>query len=174
MKTQAQLTLLDSPGNQNDRAEILLWDGRLDNRDDLLWRLKDSRRSEMSNAGLALAVYERWGTSGLVRLIGDWSLVIRDRANCGIVLASDFAGVRPLYYNLQPGRVLGRAVYNLSLKRRKSMSLTSSTSADSWFSADARTIPHIKVSTRFLQVMRSACRLRGRAFAGSGRCRPAM
>ena len=106
MKTQAQLTLLDSPGNQNDRAEILLWDGRLDNRDDLLWRLKDSRRSEMSNAGLALAVYERWGTSGLVRLIGDWSLVIRDRANCGIVLASDFAGVRPLYYNLQPGRVL--------------------------------------------------------------------
>lgn len=69
-------------------------------------RLKDSLRSNTSNTALALAVYERWGTSGLVHLIGDWSVVIRDHTNRAIVLASDFAGVRPLYYNLQPGRVL--------------------------------------------------------------------
>src|SRR5271166_127816 len=109
MNTQAQLILLDclgldSPFNR-DRTEILSWDGRLDNRDDLLLRLSDSPRGDTSNAALALAAYERWGTSGFVRLIGDWSLVIRDRANRTIILASDFAGVRPLYYNLQPGRV---------------------------------------------------------------------
>jgi len=63
-------------------------------------------RDDTSNAAVALAAYNRWGTSGLVHLIGDWSLVIRDRANGLTILASDFAGVRPLYYNLQPGRVL--------------------------------------------------------------------
>jgi asparagine synthase (glutamine-hydrolysing) len=110
MKTQTQLILLDclgldSPFNR-DRTEILSWDGRLDNRDDLLMRLRDSLRGDTSNAALARAAYERWGTSGLVHLIGDWSVVIRDRANAAIILASDFAGVRPLYYHVQRGRVL--------------------------------------------------------------------
>jgi len=110
MNTQAQVILLDcleldSPLHR-DRTEILHWDGRLDNRDDLLLRLRDSLRGDTSNAALALAAYERWGTTGLVHLIGDWSVVIRDRANGAIVLASDFAGVRPLYYNVKPGRVL--------------------------------------------------------------------
>jgi asparagine synthase (glutamine-hydrolysing) len=38
-------------------------------------------------------------------LIGDWSLVLRDHANRAIVLASDFAGIRPLYYHVRPDRV---------------------------------------------------------------------
>ena len=92
---------------RNDqRTEVLHWDGRLDNRDDLLLRLRDSLRSDTSNKAIARAAYERWGTPGLVHLIGDWSLVIHDRANCLTVLASDFAGVRPLYYHVQPERVL--------------------------------------------------------------------
>ena len=90
----------------NTRTEILHWDGRLDNREDLLLRLRDSLQSETSNAAIAGAVYERWGTDGLVHLIGDWSLVLRDRVNQTTVLASDFAGVRPLYYHIQAGRVV--------------------------------------------------------------------
>lgn len=82
-------------------SEILHWDGRLDNRSDLLPRL--SLPVEASNQTIARATYDRWGTDGLVHLIGDWSLVIRDREST--VLASDFAGVRPLYYHVQDGRV---------------------------------------------------------------------
>src|SRR5262249_5777042 len=78
----------------------------LDNRGDLLLLLADSLRSDTENAALARAAYERWGISGLVRLIGDWSLVLQDYANRTIVLASDFAGVRPLYYSVQPEGVL--------------------------------------------------------------------
>jgi len=73
------------------RTEVLHWDGRLDNRDDLLLRLGDSLRGYTSNEAIARAVYERWGSEGLVHLIGDWSLVIRDRVNRMTVLASDFA-----------------------------------------------------------------------------------
>lgn len=85
--------------------EVLHWDGRLDNRDDLLLRLRDSLQGASNDEAIARAAYERWGTDGFVHLIGDWSLVVRDRAARTTVLASDFAGVRPLYYHVQDGRV---------------------------------------------------------------------
>src|SRR5215213_4771657 len=87
------------------RSEVLHWDGRLDNRSDLRLRLRDSLKGEITNEAIARATYERWGTAGFVHLIGDWSLVLRDRESRTIVLASDFAGVRPLYYHVQDGRV---------------------------------------------------------------------
>jgi asparagine synthase (glutamine-hydrolysing) len=42
----------------------------------------------------------------LIHLIGDWSLVIWDATEKAVVLASDFAGVRPLYYCVQRNRLL--------------------------------------------------------------------
>ena len=93
------------PNYQITRLPNCFFDGRLDNRNDLLLRLNDSLHGETSNAAIALAAYERWGTDGFVHLIGDWSLVIDDHANRTIVLASDFAGVRPLYYRVHAGRV---------------------------------------------------------------------
>jgi asparagine synthase (glutamine-hydrolysing) len=83
--------------------KVLHFDGRLDNRSDLLPRF--SLKGDTSNAAIARATYERSGTAGFVHLIGDWSLVIRDHANRLTVLASDFAGVRPLYYHVHEGRV---------------------------------------------------------------------
>jgi asparagine synthase (glutamine-hydrolysing) len=92
--------------NTHDRrVAVLHWDGRLDNRSDLLLRLSDSLQGESSNEAIARATYERWGTDGLVHLVGDWSLVIRDHQTRTTVLASDFAGVRPLYYHVQDGHV---------------------------------------------------------------------
>jgi asparagine synthase (glutamine-hydrolysing) len=90
---------------QDTRIEVLHWDGRLDNRADLLLRLRDSLKDETSNAAIARATYERWGVDGLVQLIGDWSLVIRDHESRTMILASDFAGVRPLYYHVRNGHV---------------------------------------------------------------------
>jgi asparagine synthase (glutamine-hydrolysing) len=97
---------IDPSREENDRIEVLHWDGRLDNRDDLLLRLRDSLKGDAGNAAIARAIYERWGVDGLVHLIGDWSVVIRDRADGSTVLASDFAGVRPLYYHVDGGHVL--------------------------------------------------------------------
>jgi asparagine synthase (glutamine-hydrolysing) len=81
------------------------WDGRLDNRSDLLLRLRDSLNGANTDAAIARATYERWGTEGLVHLIGDWSLIVRDHQKKLTILASDFAGVRPLYYHLRNGHV---------------------------------------------------------------------
>jgi len=101
-----ELKLIDNGSHDTARAEVLHWDGRLDNREDLIQRLRDLLQVDTSDAAIARAAYERWGAAGLVQLIGDWSLVIGDRARGATVLASDFAGVRPLYYCVQAGRVL--------------------------------------------------------------------
>src|SRR5690348_15959796 len=61
-------------------TNTITFDGRLDNRDDLLLRLHEALRGNTSDAGLALAVYSRWGVEGLVNLLGDWSLVIWNAA----------------------------------------------------------------------------------------------
>jgi len=105
MSSQSSLNWTDRE-NALERPAVLHWDGRIDNRGDLLPHLKELLGSETGDAALALAAYQRWETSGLVHLVGDWSAVIRDPARRAIVLASDFAGVRPLYYHVQPGRVL--------------------------------------------------------------------
>jgi asparagine synthase (glutamine-hydrolysing) len=105
MIIETELMAQDTSIDRFERASVVHWDGRLDNRNDLLLLLADSLRDDTSNSAIALAAYERWGVDGFVRLIGDWSIVIQDHVNRAIVLASDFAGVRPLYYSVQRGHV---------------------------------------------------------------------
>jgi asparagine synthase (glutamine-hydrolysing) len=52
-----------------------------------------------------LSLYETRGPEGFSELIGDWSLAIWDPASRSIVLASDYAGVCPLYYAVSSGCV---------------------------------------------------------------------
>lgn len=87
-------------------GQPITFDGRLHNRSDLLLRLGNAVEREAGDAALALAVFERWGADGLAYLIGDWSLAIWNAPRKALVLASDFAGVRPLYYCVQRDRVL--------------------------------------------------------------------
>jgi asparagine synthase (glutamine-hydrolysing) len=100
------LVMLSSlAGDVSTRNEVLLWDGRLDNRGDFAHLLPPASQPPASDSGAVLAVYDRWGMRGLGRVIGDWSTVIHDRRRRLLVLASDYAGVRPLYYVAQRGSV---------------------------------------------------------------------
>src|SRR5262245_17528099 len=90
------------------RGCVLTWDGRLDNRDDLLLRLFRDVNDDHSDAALVAAAYSRWGLDCLPELIVDWSLAIWDATAGRVVLARDYAGNRRLYY-LQRGRTLAWA-----------------------------------------------------------------
>src|SRR5258708_3478402 len=83
---------------------VITWDGRLDNRDDLRLTLGQAWPDDVSDPGIALAIFERWGVDGLARLVGDWSLVVWDGRLRTLYLARDYMGVRPLYYHECPGR----------------------------------------------------------------------
>jgi asparagine synthase (glutamine-hydrolysing) len=86
-------------------GRVLTWDGRLDNRDDLLLQFHRELGVEATDGALALAAFERWGVDGFARLIGDWSLALWDAPERRLVLASDYMGVRPLYYRRAPDHV---------------------------------------------------------------------
>jgi len=50
VNTHTQLICLDQPHNRGERVQILHWDGRLDNRRDLLLRLREYLRGNTSDA----------------------------------------------------------------------------------------------------------------------------
>jgi asparagine synthase (glutamine-hydrolysing) len=88
------------------RGAVLTWDGRLDNREDLLLVLHRLLRDDRSDAALVAAAYERWGIEALPHLVGDWCLAIWDAERRQIVLARDYMGNRPLYYDATPTRLV--------------------------------------------------------------------
>src|SRR5689334_7486195 len=79
-------------------GHILCWDGRLDNRAELLRLFAHELQGDRSDARLVLAAYEKWGADFLPRLIGDFALALWDASRKMLLLARDPFGVRPLYY----------------------------------------------------------------------------
>jgi asparagine synthase (glutamine-hydrolysing) len=79
------------------RGNVMTWDGRLDNRADLLLQLWRELRDDTTDVAIAMAAYEKWGDSAFARLVGDWSLVVFSAADRRVLIASDYAGVRPMY-----------------------------------------------------------------------------
>jgi asparagine synthase (glutamine-hydrolysing) len=86
-------------------CEVLYWDGRLDNRSDLRLQLRERLQGQSDDAALVRALFDSAGVKGLGRLVGDWNTVIRDVRSGALILASDFMGVRPLYYSSGPQQV---------------------------------------------------------------------
>jgi asparagine synthase (glutamine-hydrolysing) len=75
---------------------MLVMDGRLDNRDELvpLLGLDDS----VSDGRCAMSAYEKWSDGFAERLAGDFAIAIFDARADRVLLARDAIGVRPLYY----------------------------------------------------------------------------
>jgi len=92
---------------------VMTWDGRLDNRFDLMAMLGSdlamNHPSERTDVAIVMAAWERWGTECFKKLIGDFSLAVWSAQYRTLTLAKDFIGVRYLYYELLPEGVRGGA-----------------------------------------------------------------
>lgn len=79
---------------------VLVFDGRLDNRDEILKKLCDvsdiSAQSPDSN--LILALYQLCGERFAERLAGDFALALYDPNRRTLLLVRDALGIRPLYF----------------------------------------------------------------------------
>jgi asparagine synthase (glutamine-hydrolysing) len=78
----------------------LVWDGRIDNREELLDALvaQGARPVDNTDPGLVLAAYLLWGTECVERLVGDFALAIWDARVRRLWCARDYVGIRPFYY----------------------------------------------------------------------------
>jgi asparagine synthase (glutamine-hydrolysing) len=79
---------------------VITWDGRLDNRDELLPPLSEWCSRHSTDVAIVAAAYNRWGTACFGRLLGDWALAIWNPDERSLILAKDFLGARQLYYAL--------------------------------------------------------------------------
>jgi asparagine synthase (glutamine-hydrolysing) len=77
---------------------VLTWDGRLDNRSELISELPGSLCPSSTDVAIVAAAYERWGTQAFRKLIGDWALCLWKPRERSLILAKDPIGARPLYY----------------------------------------------------------------------------
>ena len=85
---------------RTDSGKILLWDGRLDNRQELIASLRETLRDDRSDAAIVAAALESWGTPGLRKLVGDWALSLWNPEERAVLLATDFLGARSLFYTV--------------------------------------------------------------------------
>jgi asparagine synthase (glutamine-hydrolysing) len=79
---------------------VITWDGRLDNRTDLISELGDSLTVTSTDVAIVAAAYEKWGANCLGKLIGDWALSIWNPRDRSVLLAKDPIGTKHLYYSL--------------------------------------------------------------------------
>jgi asparagine synthase (glutamine-hydrolysing) len=84
---------------------IIAWDGRLDNRTELMSQLDERLPNDCADVSIAAAAFERWGVSCFAKLIGDWALSIWAPSSRGLILAKDPMGTRPLYYSIERDRI---------------------------------------------------------------------
>ncbi len=93
--------LVDACGN------VLVFDGRLDNRDDILRALTSERPAlDAPDPELVLAAWREWGAGCLSRLNGEFALALFDARERSLTLARDPIGCRGLYYWAGPGAVV--------------------------------------------------------------------
>ncbi len=76
----------------------VLFDGRIDNRKELLGLLNISEGEGVCDALLWLHCYRKWGIDALPRVIGDFALAHWDPTAGELLLARDVFGIKPLYW----------------------------------------------------------------------------
>lgn len=120
-----------------ERGAVLAWDGRLDNRKQMIRSLQSEVKVLAHNApdaSIVAAAYDAWGTACFAKFIGDWALSIWDPSTHTLLLAKDPIGTRPLYFAVDQERVTWSTLLDaLVLYASKSLVLSEEYIAG-WFS----------------------------------------
>jgi asparagine synthase (glutamine-hydrolysing) len=85
---------LVDPGHQ----VCIVLAGRIDNRSDLINRLRPVQGAAVSNAELMRAAYLKWGESCTDHLLGDFAFAIWDASEQRLLCAVDPLGIKSFYY----------------------------------------------------------------------------
>lgn len=78
-------------------GDVVTWDGRLDNRGELLALLGKSERELPTDAEIVTAALIAMGVKALPKIVGDWALTWWNPRNRRLTLARDYIGIRTLY-----------------------------------------------------------------------------
>jgi asparagine synthase (glutamine-hydrolysing) len=88
------------------RGFILTWDGRLDNRKDLIADLRSNLEADPTDVAIVAAAFEHWGMKCFGQLRGDWAVTIWNPQENRLIVAIDYVGIRHIFYHRQQRRLL--------------------------------------------------------------------
>lgn len=95
------------PRIDSGSGRVLVFDGRLDNRDELFEAVDGRVSRGDGDAAYAAAAFDRWGADAPAHFVGDFALVLWDPSTRQLLCARDVMGVRPLCYaNTREGALL--------------------------------------------------------------------
>lgn len=88
----------ESQPHTSASGAVITWDGRLDNRFDLINELRHTLTVNSTDLAIVAAAFNKWGTDCFGKLIGDWAISIWNPVERFLVLAKDAIGTHHLYY----------------------------------------------------------------------------
>jgi asparagine synthase (glutamine-hydrolysing) len=88
------------------RGFILTWDGRLDNRPELIADLRSDLEANLTDVAIIAAAFDRWDTDCFRRIVGDWAVAIWKPSQRELLFATDYMGIRHIFYYLKEDRIL--------------------------------------------------------------------
>jgi asparagine synthase (glutamine-hydrolysing) len=91
---------------RSHRGFIVTWDGRLDNRDELIPELHRELDADPTDVAIVAAAFDRWETDCFRRIIGDWAVSIWKPDRRELIFAADYMTIRHIFYYLTADRVL--------------------------------------------------------------------
>lgn len=83
---------------------VLVWDGRLDNREELAVIL-ECHVAQLPDSELVLRAFLKWREQCAAHLLGDFAFAVWDARAQSLYAARDVMGVRPLFYHSADGRL---------------------------------------------------------------------
>jgi asparagine synthase (glutamine-hydrolysing) len=89
----------------SNSGAVVTWDGRLDNRDELLAGMGEPVSISLTDVEIVAAAYDRWGRDSFRKFIGDWAVSVWVPRTGTLVLATDFVGTRHLYYSITKDQI---------------------------------------------------------------------
>ena len=87
------------------RGFVITWDGRLDNRDDLIADLRSELETEPTDVAIVAAAFDRWETDCFRRIVGDWAVSIWKPEQRELLFAVDYMAIRHIFYYLKNDRI---------------------------------------------------------------------
>lgn len=76
----------------------LVWDGRIDNREELIARLDNTSLKSVSDPALFLECWQMWETDSLKEITGEFAFALWDRTEQRLFAGRDKVGVKPFHY----------------------------------------------------------------------------
>jgi asparagine synthase (glutamine-hydrolysing) len=88
-----------------ESGAVITWDGRLDNRSELMDKLGSLVTVDSTDVEIVSRAYEYWWEESFTMLVGDWALSIWNPHTRSLILAKDPIGTRHLYYSIEKDQI---------------------------------------------------------------------